>query len=130
MSRKFPVLLILLSAMMLAVSCGDPDAPKDLIEEDQYVKIFAELVVLNQLTDDQLGPVSREYLSDQIFEDYSVTEEQFDRSHKYYQRNPEQQLERVERVNEIITDERDRFQERLNRERERRSAESARSDTL
>lgn len=98
----------------LLSSCGDATAPENLMDEDRYVKVFSELVVINQLTDEQLGPVSREYLREQVYEKYNITDEQFSRSHRYYQQQPDKQYQRIDKIENLLTSERDIFQERLN----------------
>lgn len=129
MNRRFLFSLLLLITTVLS-SCGDSTASEDLLEEDRYISVFSELLVINQLNDEQLGPVSREYLQDQVFEEYSVTREQFERSHRYFQQQPERQLQRLNKVEENFTEERDRLQERLNEERKKITDSLTVPDTL
>lgn len=128
MTRSLFTFLIFL--ILLTASCSTDDRPDDLIEEERYVQVFTELVVINQITDEQLGPVSRDYLTEQVFEKQGVTESQFDRTHQYYQRQPDRQLERISKVEEKLTRERDQFQERLNSDRRAAADSAAVSDTL
>lgn len=122
--------LVAFSLMLMSVSCSDRDTPKDLIDEDRYIKIFSQLVMVNQIMDDQLGEISRDYLVDQVFEQHNVTDDQFYRSHQYYQRQPGRQLERINRMEEKFKNERDQFQERLNQERQAKRDSSVVTDTL
>jgi hypothetical protein len=129
MNRKFCYLLVL-PFIFLSVSCSDSEAPKDLIPENRYVDIFSQLVVINQITDEQLGEVSRDSLITQVFEQQGVSRDQFNRSHQYYQRQPDRQLQRVKRVEEKLKNERDEFQERLNEKRRAIRDTAAVTDTL
>ena len=128
MTRSLFTLLI--SLLLFTAACSNGDRPDDLIEEDRYVRVFTELVVINQITDEQLGPVSRDYLTEQVFENHGVDEEQFNRTHQYYQRQPDRQLKRISKVEEKLKNERDQFQERLNEERQAARDTAAVSDTL
>lgn len=78
--------------------------------EDQYIDLFAELSVLNQLRDEQIEGISRDYLREQIFERHNTTEEIFRVSHNYYQRDAEKQTERIELVVKKVEKERDLIQ--------------------
>ncbi len=99
--------ILILSAFML--SCTD-SKPENLMPEDQYIDLFAELSVLNQLRDEQIEGISRDYLREQIFERHNTTEEIFRVSHNYYQRDAEKQTERIELVVKKVEKERDLIQ--------------------
>ncbi|CAN5388833.1 hypothetical protein BH23BAC3_BH23BAC3_31620 [soil metagenome] len=123
-------ILLLVPLLFVGVSCTDKEAPPGLIAEDRYVEIFTHLVVINQITDDQLGEASRDSLIELVFEQNAVSRDQFNRSHHYYQRQPDRQLERIARVEEKIKLERDDFQERLYEKRRVKTDTTAVSDTL
>lgn len=106
-SKYYIVVVIILS--VFTFSCTD-NKPEDLIPEDQYIDIFTELSVLNQLRDEQLQGVSREYLREQIFERHNTPEEVFRASHNYYQRDAEKQTERIELVVKKLEKERELIQ--------------------
>lgn len=129
MNLRFFFSLLFIGLIAIS-SCGDPTASGDLLEEDRYLSVFSELLVINQLNEEQLGPVSREYLKEQVFEEYDVTREQFERTHRYFQQQPERQLQRLNKVEEIFTEERDRLQERLNEERKKIADSLSVPDTL
>lgn len=129
MNLRFFFSLLFIGLIAIS-SCGDPTASGDLLEEDLYLSVFSELLVINQLNEEQLGPVSREYLKEQVFEEYDVTREQFERTHRYFQQQPERQLQRLNKVEEIFTEERDRLQERLNEERKKIADSLSVPDTL
>ncbi|WP_340105049.1 DUF4296 domain-containing protein [Rhodohalobacter sp. 8-1] len=130
MKRSFPFVFLMVS-LLIFVSCSNTTAPEDLVEEDRYITVFTELVVINQLNETQLDSVSRDYLKEQIFEKYNVTPEQFERTHLYYQKQPEQQLQRIDKIEESLTEERDQLQDRLNENRKQLADSlAAASDTL
>lgn len=129
MNRRLCLLLIF-PFVFLTFACGDREAPEDLISENRYIEIFSQLVVINQITDEQLGDVSRDSLITQVFEKQGVSQDQFNRSHQYYQRQPDRQLQRVKRVEEKLKNERDEFQERLNEKRRAIRDTAAVTDTL
>lgn len=96
---------ILLLTVLLFNSCGY-DKPDDLLKEETYLEIFTELILLNQMRDEHIAPVSRDYLSDQIFERHGVTHEQFNTSHHYYQKDAEAHLDRISKIEKKLNDER------------------------
>lgn len=118
MKRKLIGILLFLFAAFFS-SCGDPTAPEDLLEEELYINVFTELLVINQLNEEKLDGVSRDYLREQVYEEYDVTREQFDRTHQYYQKQPDKQLDRLDKIEETLIDHRDNFQDRLNEDRKR-----------
>lgn len=104
--------LYIIGVIILSVwtfSCTD-DRPENLIPEDKYIDLFTELTVLNQLRDEQIEGISREYLRDQIFEQHGLSQETFRTSHNYYQRNAEEQIVRLEKVIKKLEDERQLIQ--------------------
>lgn len=126
--RSIGVILIL--AAFLFSSCGDPTAPEDLLEEDRYIAVFSQLLVINQINDDKLDGVSREYLKEQVFEEHDVTREQFERTHRYYQQQPEKHLQRLDKIEDLLTTQRDNFQDRLNEDRKKITDSLSVSDSL
>jgi len=128
MIRSNYILFVLL--LFTGISCNDNETTKDLISEDRYVEIFSQLVVINQIPDEQLEEASRDSMIDRVFEQKDVTRDQFNRSHNYYQRQPDRQIHRIARVEEKIKSERDEFQERLNEIRKVQSDSTVVSDTL
>lgn len=129
MIRSLYIMLIM-PLLFVGVSCTDKEAPPDLIAEDRYLEIFSHLVVINQITDEQLGEASRDSLVQQVFEQNAVTRDQFNRSHHYYQRQPDHQLARIARVEEKLKHERDEFQARLDEKRRIKTDTTVVSDTL
>lgn len=116
MKVKLIGIFIIMLAFAIS-SCGDQTAPEDLLEEDRYIDVFSELLVVNQMDEEQLDGVSRDYLKEQVFEKYGITQKQFEQSHRYYQKQPDEQLRRLDKIEEQLTDQRERFQDRLDKDR-------------
>jgi len=129
MNRRLASIFLILTSLVL-LSCGDPTAPEDLLEEDLYVSVFSELLIINQINEQQLDGISRDYLKEQVFEEYDVTREQFEQTHRYFQQQPEQQLERLSKIEETLMQDRDRFQDRINEDRKRLADSLAVADSL
>lgn len=109
--KKLKTLLPLL-LLIIFTACGD-EKPEDVMEEDIYVTVFSELLVVNQLSDEQLDDANRQDLVDDIYEKYNTSEEEFKASHLYYQKQPEEQLKRLDVIEEMISAERDTIQASL-----------------
>lgn len=129
MKHRLITVFLMFTTLVLS-SCGNTTAPEDILEEDRYVSVFTELVVINQLNEEQLDSLSRDYLKEQVFEEHDVSREQFERTHQYFQQQPDQQIQRLDRIEETLTTERDSLQDWLNRDRKRLTDSLAVSDTL
>lgn len=105
--KKIKYLIPLL--LIMFAGCED-QKPDGVIAEDKYVTVFAELIVVDQITDNQLGPISKQQLIDEVYEKHNLTEDEFRISHTYYQQQPEAQVQLVKRVEEFILSERDTIQ--------------------
>lgn len=112
------------------ISCSDPTAPEDVMEEETYINIFTELVIINQLSDAQIDSVAQDSLKQKVFDEYGVNRDQFDEAHRYYQKQPDAHLRRLDRIEEILTEQRERFQDRLNDDRKRIADSLAVRDSL
>lgn len=112
--------------LMIFVACED-ELPEGVLAEDTYTAMFAELLVVDQIPDNQLGSVNKQHLIDEIYEEYNATEEEFRISHDYYQRQPESQLQRIDKIQELVTTERDTLQVLL---REFEDEKRAKADSL
>lgn len=99
------ILFIFLLFPVMLVSCNH-DKPDNLIEEEIYLDMFAELIIVNQLRDAQLNEVSRDSLIELVYDKYNYSAETFRESHNYYQRDAEKQIERLEKVTKRLESER------------------------
>lgn len=117
----------LLFFLTIGLACSEK-TPEYLLDEETYIMIFAELAVIDQYDPNLLKNRSKEDLRKLVFETYSVTAEDFRQSHQYYELNIEEQIRRVEEVNNRLREERDSVNvfEREERKRLMPSADSLR----
>lgn len=130
MKLSLPTIFLVFTALTLLSCSSEPTAPEDLLEDERYISVFTELLVINQLDEEQLNGVSRDYLKEQVFEEYYITRKQFERTHSYYQQKPKQQIQRLEKIEESLTVERDRLQNQLNEDRKQLADTLVTPDTL
>ncbi|MCC5942527.1 MAG: DUF4296 domain-containing protein [Balneolaceae bacterium] len=121
------LLLLIFAGLMLFTACTDSQ-PDTLVPEDIYESIFIELAIIDQLEEVLLGGHTRRELRQKVYQHYGVTAEDFAISHEYYEQNIDEQIQRIERINERLRDERSAIDEseRQFRDQNRRSAESLR----
>lgn len=101
-------LILLLALIGLLSNCSNN---KPSIEEDIYIKIVAELAILNAMSDIYMGEANYEQRREEILMNYNVSDEQFNSSHEFYQQQIPQQLERLQQVNIMLRQERDSIQQ-------------------
>lgn len=99
---------ILLLSLFLFVSCSSEKAS---VEEEVYVKLLAELAILNAMSDTYMGYVDYEIRRDEILSEYNISDEQFRKSHDIYQQQIPEQLDRLQQVSIMLRQERDSIQQ-------------------
>jgi DNA-binding ferritin-like protein len=93
---------------MITFGCSSESSPPDeLIDEQTYEQMFMEFAIINQLDQRLLQKTSQEQLRQLVYEHYNVTEEEFRISHEYYERQIDDQLERVKEMSRTLRTERD-----------------------
>lgn len=101
-------LLIAVVFLMITFGCSSESSPPDeLIDEQTYEQMFMEFAIINQLDQRLLQKTSQEQLRQLVYEHYNVTEEEFRISHEYYERQIDDQLERVKEMSRTLRSERD-----------------------
>ena len=103
------IFLLILSTFFLLMIPACESTP-DVLEEELYGKLLLEFSLLNQMDEAFLQEKPREELQIKIYDRYGVSEEKFRRSHEYYQRNIDKQLERIEVLGQLLRQERDSVQ--------------------
>lgn len=105
-------LLLTISLVAIIAGCEqnlktENPRPQDLISEDLYLNVFMEIQMLDALiyTTDSLPDVDS--LHAEIFKQYDVEQEQFQRSHRYYQKDVDGQIGRLDSVLKWIETERE-----------------------
>ncbi|MEX0662515.1 MAG: DUF4296 domain-containing protein [Balneolaceae bacterium] len=121
----------LLPLLLLIFAACEDELPEGVLAEDTYTALFSELLVVDRISDNQLGSVNRQHLIDEIYEEHNATEEEFRISHHYYQQQPERQLQRIDEIHEFVSSERDTIQASLRKyEDDIRARERAEADSL
>lgn len=119
-------MIIAMLLLSFSTLTGCEEEP-DVIEEDLYQTLVAELAVLNQMDENLLGSMTREEKREQILNHYGVTEEYFTKSHKFYQSDIDAQMKRMQKIQDALRAERDSVHEA---ERRYKDQNSESPDTL
>jgi hypothetical protein len=92
------LLCLLLSLVLFVTNCSqEPNKPKDVITQDQYIDLLVELQLVRTFGENaETDSLTLDSLATVVFDKYDVTRESFQRSHRYYQQFPEQQKQRIE----------------------------------
>lgn len=106
--RLYAVLSVVLTALLIAGGCQkDPLKPEDLISETHYVDLLTDIFLQEKLISMTDQEESQDSLRRELFTAYEVTQEQFERSHTWYQRQARDQLARIDTVQARLRAERD-----------------------
>lgn len=101
MSKK-----LLIFPLLLLLACDQqPKPPADLIQEDRYIEILTEMLMARQLSVMKKTDALEDSLITVIYEKHQITGEQFQSTHRYYQADAVNQLERVKKAREILKQE-------------------------
>lgn len=99
---------LLFSLFLLFTFSGcEENEPNFLIEEDTYILMFAELAIIDQYDPNLLKNETKEDIRNLVYQKYGVSKQDFRQSHKYYEEDIDAQLDRLEKVNLILREERD-----------------------
>ncbi len=105
------IIPIFAGILLLFSACTD-SVPEQVIDEETYIKMFIEFAVVNQMDKNLLNDnQTRDDLRAKVYEHYGVSKEEFMISHEFYENDLDKQLERLERINQAIRDERDKISE-------------------
>lgn len=104
------VLFVIVAGLIFWGCEPESSAPDEIINEETYERMFIEFAIINQLDQQLLNNISQEELRSKVYESYGVSEDEFRISHEYYERNIEEQIERVKEINKILREERDSIQ--------------------
>jgi hypothetical protein len=101
MSKK-----LLIFPLLLLLACNnEPKPPADLIQEDLYIEILTEMLMARQLSVMKQNDALEDSLIAVIHEKHKISSEQFQSTHRYYQADAVNQLERVKKAREILRQE-------------------------
>lgn len=102
MEKVLFLLLAFLGLMVIQTGCVEPrekPKPDNLIDENNYIDLMLEVQHIKTYRDAYPDSVNDDSLKTIVFNRFGVSEEQFLKSHEYYQR---QTNEQVKRVNELL----------------------------
>ncbi|MGN8224816.1 DUF4296 domain-containing protein [Gracilimonas sp. BCB1] len=93
--------VVLILAVLAGYGCMGPDEvpkPDDLISEQNYIDLLIEMQHISTYRDAQPDSINADSLKALVYGKFGITEEQFLRSHTFYQKQVERQLIRVQEV--------------------------------
>lgn len=127
-------LFFALWAALLLTACSDtgpdrPERPDDLLDEDRYIDILAELHIVQALEDTYQDTTLHEQALERVLENYDVRHQQFQSTHNYYMRaDPGRQRERMEKVRERLNHELQTINEEVQNRREQQQEQQEPED--
>jgi len=99
-------ILLLIAVSLSGAACSDKDKPpENLLPEDTYTRLLAELHVANNL--EKLDTDNQEVVDSvltEIFSEYDTNEEHFRESHYFYQKDLQGQIQRIEKIQKTLRD--------------------------
>jgi response regulator RpfG family c-di-GMP phosphodiesterase len=99
--------LLIFAAALIFISCQEDEKPQDILPEERYEKVFIELTIADQMNEELLKEKTRRDYREEIFNEYDITEEKFNRSHRYYEQRVDEQIARMEQINLKLREVRD-----------------------
>lgn len=86
--------------MLLSAGCDQPDItkPEPLIPEDTYIDLLAEMQLIRVWHSTNPDSINADSLTGLVYNRYSITEEQFLQSHRYYEQFIKEQQDRVSKA--------------------------------
>jgi hypothetical protein len=120
-------LCIPILAGFIVIGCqSNPDKPKDLIKEPVYIDVLTEVFMAQSLAELKDITEQEDSLVNVVFDRYAVSRDQFERSHKYYQRQGEAQLVRTDSIRSILRNEREALIRARQEQRDQESGQQTR----
>ncbi|MEX1010584.1 MAG: DUF4296 domain-containing protein [Balneolaceae bacterium] len=101
--------LPILSLLLLLNGCQSEEPPEELLSEELYMEILTEMILtrgIAYMTERGVDEDSlRQAYRVELFDHYEVPPEHFTISHEYYQRDLEQQRDRLTHIREVLREE-------------------------
>lgn len=98
---------LIFTAAFFLISCQEEEKPQEILSEERYEKVFIELTIVDQMNEELLREKTRRDYREEIFNEYGITEEKFNRSHRYYEQRVDEQIARMEEINLKLREVRD-----------------------
>lgn len=107
--------LILFTCMIVSACAPETTGnsyprPENLISEDIYIDILIEMQLAKTVYNSEDGLSNPDSVVKVIYDKYSITEDQYVQSHRWYQRNYKEQQERIEVAKDRLLEERARIE--------------------
>lgn len=107
------IFLCTIIGFAILVSSCDSERERPSIDASTYEALLYETELIFALHTQTMDSVLTKSLLDSVWVKYNVTGEQFEQSHRIYERDVEEQLERIMRVAERLGKEHGDFEQRL-----------------
>ncbi|NBB76074.1 MAG: DUF4296 domain-containing protein [Bacteroidetes bacterium] len=98
---------LIFTAAFFLISCQEEEKPQEILSEERYEKVFIELTIVDQMNEELLREKTRRDYREEIFNEYGITEEKFNRSHRFYEQRVDEQIARMEEINLKLREVRD-----------------------
>ncbi|HET6528857.1 MAG TPA: DUF4296 domain-containing protein [Balneolaceae bacterium] len=94
----------LIILLLLSFGCKQtPEKPERLIPEKKYINLLVELQLVRSFSETtSKDSLSTDSLMQEVFNKYDISRQVFEQSHKYYEKFPKQQKERINRAIELL----------------------------
>lgn len=121
---RYPLCVLLMSVLLFA-GCRTSEKPENVMPESEYTELLMEVFITQNLIQLKELTEKRDSVMTDLFDRYGVTEDQFERSHEYYQIEANEQKERIDRIRDRLREEREKIdkirQEQTDTDRELRT---------
>lgn len=92
----------------------------ELLPEATYEKLLVEFMITNQLYDSQADSAIVDSAHQALFSSFETTEEIFMATHRTFERDPETQMARIQRIRDEVQAEMERISDYMNEESRKR----------
>jgi hypothetical protein len=101
--RKTVIAASLLLTVIYAAGCNQDSSPSAVIGEEKYIDLMVELQLFRSYIRTVPADSSTiDSLQTEIYKKYNVTQEEFRKSHEYYQQQYVEQKERIDKAIEQL----------------------------
>jgi hypothetical protein len=96
--RSLAIIGGLLMVFIISSCLGLEETPKpdNLIAEENYIDLLVEMQHIITYRNAKPDSISADSLKDIVYEKFGITEEQYAKSHAYYQQHVDRQLQRID----------------------------------
>ena len=119
MLRSVNIFLIT-ATLLAALACSTAGDLDDLIPEDTYIDLLAELHLMSAIENTYPDSTLRDDAFEQVLLQYNITAEAFENSHEYYFQDIQGQWARLDEANRRLDEELTRISDITNRKQEER----------